>query len=182
MTFQGSTFSNTSDAPMRLAANISLMAALVFSGAIFGFFYAWVCSTMWGLDQSDPRVAIIAMQDMNTSVRNGVFAPAFFGTPVVLAISAVLALFAGCRRTSVWVGLGAVLYGVGGMLLTMLVNVPMNQALGALDITLDTDVARAREIWVAYSTDWKVWNAVRTVFSGLALLSVGVGLLARGNG
>ena len=28
--------------------------ALLFSGAMFGFFYAWVCSTVWGLDAADP--------------------------------------------------------------------------------------------------------------------------------
>ena len=41
------------------------MLALVSIGGIFGFFYAWVCSTMWGLDASDPRVAMQAMQAMN---------------------------------------------------------------------------------------------------------------------
>lgn len=37
------------------------MLSLLLTGAIFGFFYAWVCSTMWGLDQIDPNVAIEAM-------------------------------------------------------------------------------------------------------------------------
>ncbi|CAH2407557.1 hypothetical protein MES5069_60169 [Mesorhizobium escarrei] len=36
------------------------VTSIVFCGAIFGFFYAWVCSTMWGLDQTDPRVTIVA--------------------------------------------------------------------------------------------------------------------------
>ncbi len=74
-----------------LATRIAGLTAVVFSGAIFGFFYAWVCSTMWGLDATDPRVAIQAMQAMNGSVRNAVFAPAFFGTPFVLWIAALLA-------------------------------------------------------------------------------------------
>lgn len=30
------------------------MLTLLSIGAIFGFFYAWVCSTMWGLDATDP--------------------------------------------------------------------------------------------------------------------------------
>ncbi|MEH2506785.1 putative membrane protein [Bradyrhizobium sp. AZCC 1578] len=49
------------------------IASIVFCGAIFGFFYAWVCSTMWGLDQADPRVAIAAMQAVNASVRNAIW-------------------------------------------------------------------------------------------------------------
>ena len=44
--------------------------ALLHAGAIFGFFYAWACSTVWGLDAADPNVAIPAMQAMNASVRN----------------------------------------------------------------------------------------------------------------
>ncbi|WP_312895093.1 MULTISPECIES: hypothetical protein [Rhizobium] len=31
------------------------VTSVVFSGAIFGFFYAWVCSTMWGLDRAPTR-------------------------------------------------------------------------------------------------------------------------------
>lgn len=71
------------------------VASIVFCGAIFGFFYAWVCSTMWGLDQADPRVAIAAMQAMNASVRNWAFFPAFFLTPVVLVVTALAARAAG---------------------------------------------------------------------------------------
>ena len=65
-----------------------ILLSLTLSAAIFGFFYAWVCSTMWGLDAADPRVAIGAMQAMNASVRNAVFAPIFFGTPFALAATA----------------------------------------------------------------------------------------------
>ena len=64
------------------------LGGLVLSAAIFGFFYAWVCSTMWGLDAAPPLVAVQAMQAMNASVRNAVFAPAFFGTPAVLLLAA----------------------------------------------------------------------------------------------
>ena len=67
-----------------------MFLSLLLSGAIFGFFYAWVCSTMWGLDAADPRIAIAAMQAMNASVRNIVFFPAFFLTPAFLALTAVL--------------------------------------------------------------------------------------------
>ena len=72
---------------MRLVKTMSIVSIL-FCGAVFGFFYAWVCSTMWGLDQADPRIAIAAMQAMNASVRNAVFFPAFFLTPIVLAVAA----------------------------------------------------------------------------------------------
>lgn len=76
---------------MSYLALLSEFAGLLSAAAIFGFFYAWVCSTMWGLDQVSSRVAIEAMQAMNASVRNAVFAPAFFGTGPILPLTALLA-------------------------------------------------------------------------------------------
>ena len=59
---------------------------VVFAGAAFGFFYAWVCSTLWGLDTLAPQAAIDAMNAMNESVRNPVFFTGFFLTPVVALV------------------------------------------------------------------------------------------------
>lgn len=130
-----------------------LLLSLLLCGALFGFFYAWVCSTMWGLDQADPRVAIAAMQAMNTSVRNAVFAPAFFGTPVVLVLTTLVLFVASARTAALWC-LGATLsVAFPVVLLTMLVNVPMNEALGALAVPDDIEVAR--QIWQDYSPDWQ---------------------------
>ncbi|EFG2885686.1 hypothetical protein BO068_004877, partial [Escherichia coli] len=64
--------------------------ALILCGAIAGFFYAYSSSVMRGLDATDPRAAIAAMQGINATVRNAFFAPAFFGTPVACLISAGL--------------------------------------------------------------------------------------------
>jgi uncharacterized membrane protein len=148
--------------------------ALLLSGGIFGFFYAWVCSTMWGLDAADPRVAIEAMQAMNASVRNAVFAPTFFGTPLVLLITAALAFWAGIRRAAAVFALGGLIYFFGGMLLTMAVNVPMNEALALVQIP--EDIAAANTIWQDYSAEWQFYNQVRTVVSGVTLLLTGYGL------
>lgn len=162
---------------------IGLMSlAMLLSAAIFGFFYAWVCSTLWGLDRIDPRVAIEAMQGMNASVRNVVFAPAFFGTPFAMGAAALALWRMGFARASVWFGLGGAVYFTLGMLLTMLVNVPMNEALA--QVVVPADRAAAQEIWQSYSKDWKIWNAVRTVTSGAAFLMglAGVFSFAQGRG
>ncbi len=153
---------------------LSAFASLLLSGAIFGFFYAWVCSTMWGLDAAPPRVAVEAMQAMNASVRNAVFAPAFFATPLVLAITAGLAFAAQNRIAAISFAAAALVYLFGGLILTMMVNVPMNEAL-ALEAPA-TD-AEAAEIWAAYSPRWQLFNQLRTIASGLALLLTGYGLL-----
>lgn len=110
-----------------------VMPGLLLNGAIFGSFYAWVCSTMWGLDQLPPEVAIRAMQGMNGSVRNMVFAPAFFGTGPVLVLTGLMLWVRGSRHAALlMVAAGAVYIG-GAMLPTLLINVPMNEALAQVD-------------------------------------------------
>lgn len=147
------------------------LLSLLLSGAIFGFFYAWVCSTMWGLDAADPAIAIGAMQAMNASVRNAVFAPAFFGTPLVLVATAMLAWFCRLKAASAIFAIAGLLYLFGGMMLTLAVNVPMNEVLAA--VVIPNDAAEAGLIWEAYSEPWQFWNAVRTVVSGLTLALTG---------
>ncbi|MEJ6395674.1 anthrone oxygenase family protein [Gymnodinialimonas sp. 2305UL16-5] len=152
------------------------VVSLLLAGAIFGFFYAWICSTMWGLDAADPRIAIAAMQAMNESVRNAVFAPAFFGTPVAVLITAFLAYGSGSPRAAIIFAAGGVLYLVGGLGLTLVVNVPMNEALA--NVAIPEDLAQAGAIWADYSPRWQVFNIIRTVISGGTLLLVGAGLMA----
>ncbi|WUH98324.1 DUF1772 domain-containing protein [Spirillospora sp. NBC_00431] len=144
------------------------LVAVMFGGAIFGFFYAWVCSTMWGLDDADPRVAIAAMQSMNASVRNAVFFPAFFLTPAVMGLVALLAWRARRRASAVLMTVAALVYLAGGLLLTMMVNVPMNEDLAAVSVPGSAE--EARRIWEDYSGRWQIYNQVRTIASGASLL------------
>ena len=164
---------------MRALAIVTAFLGVMFAGAIFGFFYAWLCSTMWGLDTADPRVAMAAMQAMNGSVRNAVFAPAFFGTPVVLALAALLAARV-ARGAGLALGAAALVYAVAALFVTLQVNVPMNEVLAVTPVP--DDIAAAREIWAGYSPRWQEFNLIRTVASGvsLALAVLGFGLLGDG--
>ncbi|GAA6175593.1 DUF1772 domain-containing protein [Sulfitobacter pacificus] len=151
------------------------LISLLLTAALFGFFYAWICSTMWGLDAADPRVAIAAMQAMNASVRNVVFAPAFFGTPVVLLITTIVLAANAQRRAMPWFAAATILSALLGVVLTMAVNVPMNEELAQVIVPDNIDAARA--IWLAYSPGWQFWNQMRTIATGVAVLCIGVGML-----
>ena len=59
-------------------------------------------------------------------------------------------------------------YLFGGLLLTVTVNVPMNEDLAV--VAVPQDVADAEQIWSNYSGKWQLWNAVRMTASGTALL------------
>ncbi|ALA18083.1 MULTISPECIES: DUF1772 domain-containing protein [unclassified Chelatococcus] len=156
----------------RLVRALSV-ASIVFCGAIFGFFYAWVCSTMWGLDRVDPRIAIEAMQAMNASVRNAVFFPAFFLTPVVLLTAAAAARLGGEGAAAFWFLAAAGIYLVFGLAPTMAVNVPMNEALAATTVPASRE--SAQDVWISYSERWQFWNQLRTLGAGIALALAGIG-------
>jgi uncharacterized membrane protein len=160
--------------PPILLTSLALISLLL-AGAIFGFFYAWICSTMWGLDAADPKVAIAAMQAMNGSVRNAVFAPAFFGTPVILILTSVVAWRNARSRAAVAFLVAGVIYFFGGLIATMMVNVPMNEALAL--VAIPDDPTKAAQIWGDYSAKWQVWNIARTVASGISLALTGYALM-----
>ncbi len=156
------------------------LAAVLDSAAIFGFFYAWICSTMWGLDAASPDLAISAMQAMNASVRNATFAVSFFGTVPLLALAGVLCFLASARRSAIWFGAAMLVYAIGGMALTMAINVPMNEALA--EVVVSNDMEENRRIWQDYSPAWQFWNTIRTVFSGLAAACAATGFFFLGRG
>lgn len=163
---------------MRPLILVTASISLLLSAAIFGFFYAWVCSTMWGLDAADPHVAIAAMQAMNGSVRNIVFAPAFFGTPIALAATALLLLQNRNRQAATAFGAAGAVYFCLAFMVTAAVNIPMNEALASVQVPDATDAAH--QIWRDYSQPWQVWNLVRTIASGIALLLALAGLFLLG--
>ena len=75
---------------------------------------------------------------------------------------------------------GALLYFIGTFLVTMVFNVPLNDALAAAA----PDSADGASLWARYLGTWTVWNHVRTIaaFAGAALLTVALCLQARGPG
>ena len=150
--------------PHRLLATLATLAV----AAHFGVFLAWICTTMWGLDAADPRLAIAAMQAMNDAVINAVFAPIFFGPPLLLLLTGLVFWRASAHKSAKLFGGATVLVFFGSVVLTRLANVPMNDALGALDVPQDIEAARV--IWLEYSSDWQFWNVSRTIASGGATL------------
>ncbi len=151
------------------------LAAIILCGGHFGIFYAWVGTTMWGLDSADPRAAIEAMQAMNASVRNGAFAPFFFGAPLALLLAGVILYFTGYRISAALFGAAGMIVLFGSVVLTMTVNVPMNAELATVEVPQDIDAARA--IWQDYSPNWQFWNQMRTFASGISFAIALVGLV-----
>ncbi|MBO6676077.1 MAG: DUF1772 domain-containing protein [Rhizobiales bacterium] len=158
---------------MTLAQLISL-PPLILMGLIAGFFYAFSVCVMPGLDRIAPSAAIEAMQGINQAVQNPVFFVTFFLTPVSAAISALVLWRYGNTVAALWVVGGGLTYLLGALLLTALINVPMNNALASVDPA----VSNAETIWRAYSERWTFWNTARASASTVALLMIAIGMLS----
>lgn len=130
--------------------------SIVLLGLLAGFFYAYSNSVMWGLDGAPPLAAIEAMQGINRAVRNPLFAASFFGAPVATTVAAAFLW----RRRGAGSGLVAVLalaFCLTAVGITLVVNVPLNEALAVTDPS-SVDVAAA---WSDYAERWTFWNHAR---------------------
>jgi uncharacterized membrane protein len=71
---------------------LALTLAILTTGLISGFFYAYACSVTLGLALLPDEQYVEAMQAINATVRNGLFAVSFFGA--VLSLLLALAVHA----------------------------------------------------------------------------------------
>lgn len=142
------------------------LCALVGCGLMAGLFFVFSVSVMRALAQLPPEQGMAAMQAINVSIVNPVFLVVFLGTPVACAWVLVSAVIQRHAPGAWYLIGGSVCYLVGALLVTALVNVPMNNALAAANPT-NPDSAR---LWATYLTNWTIWNHVRTVASLVATI------------
>ena len=133
---------------------VALFVLALLAGALIaGFFYTFSILIMPALATADAGTAIVAMQKINLSVRTPLFAFAFFGAPALALLVAMFAGLAG-HRSAAWLAV------------TMLVNVPLNEALAPVAASGPTAAAT----WAGYDARWTPWNHVRAVGAAVSFL------------
>ncbi|GAA4065515.1 DUF1772 domain-containing protein [Actinomadura miaoliensis] len=159
-------------------AAVSAALSILMTAGTAGTFFGFSVGVMPGLDAARASAAIDAMQGVNQRIQNPVFLAAFLLAPVAAAAAGVLLLTAGQRSAGLLFLAAAAVYVLGALLPTVVVNVPMNNA---LDVTaIPSDPAEAARVWADYSGRWTTWNTVRTVFSGAGVLLMALGCYAWG--
>jgi uncharacterized membrane protein len=142
------------------------VAAAVGSALVAGLMFAFSTSVMPGLARRPDREGIAAMQAMNSAILNPLFGLVFGGTAVLCVVLAVTAPFTTDESHATLRAIGSVLYVVGTFGVTMAVNVPMNEALDALDADSAGDEARSH--WRTHLRRWTAWNNLRAVLGTAA--------------
>ena len=129
------------------------------SGLIGGVFFAFSTFVMKALGRLPAAQGIAGMQSINIVVINPWFLGAFLGVGAVCLGLGVLSLVAWDRPGTGHLLAGSVLYLVGTLGVTMVCNVPRNDALAAADPASSAGAA----LWAGYLKSWTAWNHVRTV-------------------
>lgn len=140
-----------------LIYSLTLYSALG-SALIAGVLFIFSNTIMASLAQLPAAQGITAMQHINRIILNPLFFILFMGTAVTSFLLAASQLW---HWSSLILLLGSVCYLVGTLLVTMIFNVPMNNALKAAA----PQTAQAAELWAAYLKKWVFWNHVRVVAS-----------------
>ncbi|MGG6295633.1 DUF1772 domain-containing protein [Leptolyngbya sp. AN02str] len=148
---------------------LKLIAALG-CGLIAGVFFAFSTFVMKALAQQPPAQGIATMQSINVTVINLWFMLAFLGTSVVCLVFMVSSLFQWQQSGSAYLLVGALFYLLGCFGVTMVFNVPLNNALAVAD----PNSTEGANLWARYLTDWTFWNHIRAIaaFIAAALLTV----------
>jgi uncharacterized membrane protein len=142
-------------------------------GLIAGVFFAFSTSVMKALGERPPTEGIGAMQSINIVIINPWFMSAILGTTVACLFLAIFSLWQWQQPVSSYLLIGSLLYIVGCFGVTMVFNVPLNDALAIAK----PDSPEGATLWARYLTDWTFWNTVRTIASLVAsgLIAIAIG-------
>jgi uncharacterized membrane protein len=144
--------------------------AVLGSGLMAGLFFVFSNAVMPALARLAPERAVAFMQTVNVTILNPLFLSLFVGTALACAFILVGGLV-GWLDARPLLLIGAVLYLVGTFGVTAAGNVPLNDALEALE------GEEAVAFWPEYAARWTRWNHVRTVAAIAATACLTVGLL-----
>jgi uncharacterized membrane protein len=151
------------------ASNLLTWASALGSGLIAGVFYAFSSFVMPALRRLPAAQGIAAMQSINRMALTPPFLSIFIGTALACVALAAASIWTGSHGSHGglrlrWAGCAA--YLVGTFLVTLLCNVPRNDALAKIDAMS----ASGAEYWQLYLSEWTAWNHVRGAAALIALV------------
>jgi uncharacterized membrane protein len=155
------------------AVFVLIFAAAIGSGLVAGIFFAFSSFVMAALGRLPSDHGIAAMNAINVTVINPLFFLAFFGTAALCLAASAGSALPWTTNSSTLVLLASVIYLVGCIGVTMVRNVPLNNALAAVS----PGTPEAAALWTRYLSEWTFWNTVCTVAPILSAVLFTVALL-----
>lgn len=122
-----------------------------------GLYFAFSTFIMTALSRIDQASGIAAMNSINLVIVRSLFIPFFIGTTLASLALALLGLARLGQPGAIAMLAGGTIYVVGMFGVTMGFNVPLNNALAAVDPAS----AEGARVWMRYLSEWTLWNHVR---------------------
>jgi uncharacterized membrane protein len=136
-------------------------------GVMAGVFCAFSTFVMRGIAQLPPAQGVATMNAINVSAMRPPFMLVFLGSAGVCAVLAVVTFVLLPDDGAVELLLGSALYLFGSFGVTVVANVPRNDAL----MKMDPGTPEAAVYWLSYVREWTKWNHVRAVAAAAAAVS-----------
>jgi uncharacterized membrane protein len=154
----------------------TLMGAVFTMGMVAGAFALYAHTIMPGLRKTGDRTFVAAFQQIDRAIVNPWFMITAFGGALVLTVAAALANRGTPAFPPIAAALGLYLIAV---IVTVAVNVPLNDAIKAAGDPARIDVAQVRAHFG--EARWAAWNLLRAATSvpAFALLSWALVLAGR---
>ncbi len=149
---------------LQAAITALLWFAAIGCGLLAGLYFAFSTFIMTALGRIGQVSGIMAMNAINTVIVQSLFMPIFLGTTLAGLLLAITAAVRWGEPGATAMLAGGVLYVIGMFVCTLAFNVPLNDALTAVDPAS----VEGASVWARYLADWTLWNHVRTVSSTLA--------------
>ena len=154
---------------------ISLIAATLTTGLVAGVYFSYANAFMPGLAKTDDKTFVGTFQAVDRAIIN----PVFLGLGFVGAL--VFTLLAGLlhlkEKALPWIAVAFVLYLIT-VIITIAVNVPLNDALKAAGDPNTVDVTAVRAAF--NETRWRTFNLIRTLLGTLAFALLAYALVLTG--
>lgn len=138
--------------------------AVLGCGLMAGVFFAFSTFVMKALERIEPTQGIIAMQSINITVINPLFMMVFLGTGAVCVFALVSLLLGRHQSRAIYLIVGSLVYLVGTLGVTIVCNVPLNNALALVN----PDSTEGVKLWASYLNDWTFWNHIRAAAALIA--------------
>jgi uncharacterized membrane protein len=146
---------------------VLIVLGVVGTGLVAGVFCAFSTFVMRGLASLPAAQGVAAMNTINVTAVTPAFMLVFVGSAVLCAVIAVVTFVLWPDGGTVELLLGSALYLFGSFGVTMMANVPRNDAL----LKLDPGTPEAAAYWPTYVREWTAWNHIRMIASAAAAVS-----------
>ncbi|MBT8202072.1 MAG: DUF1772 domain-containing protein [Acidimicrobiia bacterium] len=158
--------------------NVTVIAAALLCGLVTGFLFGFVVVAMPGLGTLEDHDFLrgFAVMDRVIQDRQPLFMVMWAGSVVAVLATAVLGIFELEGADRLLAEMAAAVYLLGVQAPTAMVNIPLNDAVQALDLDSlsPPSLLKARK---DFERRWNRWNAVRTAFGAVATVLLLVLLL-----